>query len=46
MLPNIDDHGTHYVTNQKLSLEMLKEMCYSKDVIQKHNVDFKCIKYK
>jgi hypothetical protein len=34
MLPAIYDKGTHYVTNQKLTLEMLKEISNSEDVVQ------------
>jgi hypothetical protein len=34
MLPAIYDHGTHYVTNQRLSLEILKEICNSGDVLE------------
>lgn len=34
MSPAIYDEGTHYVTNQKLSLEMLKEISDSDDVIE------------
>lgn len=34
MAPAIFDNGTHYVTNQKLSLEMLKEISDSDDVIE------------
>ncbi|HEY9492915.1 MAG TPA: hypothetical protein VIP56_13085 [Nitrososphaeraceae archaeon] len=34
MLPAIYDHGTHYVTNQRLSLETIKEMCQSEDVLE------------
>jgi predicted NAD/FAD-dependent oxidoreductase len=34
MLPAIYDHGTHYVTNQRLSLETLAEMCQSEDVLE------------
>jgi hypothetical protein len=34
MLPAIYDHGTHYVTNQRLSLEILKEICNSEDVLE------------
>lgn len=32
MVPAIYDHGTHYATNQKLILEMLKEISDSEDV--------------
>jgi hypothetical protein len=34
MLPAIYDHGTHYVTNQKLTLEMHKEISNNEDVVQ------------
>ena len=34
MLPAIYDHGTHYVTNQRLTLEILKEICNSEDVLE------------
>lgn len=34
MLPAIYDHGTHYVTNQRLTLEVLKEICESHDVLE------------
>jgi hypothetical protein len=34
MLPAIYDHGTHYVTNQRLSLEALKEICESEEVLE------------
>jgi len=34
MLPAIYDNGTHYVTNQRLTLEILKEICASDDVIE------------
>ena len=34
MLPAIYDHGTHYVTNQRLSLETLAEMSQSEDVLE------------
>lgn len=33
MTPAIYDNGTHYVTNQKLTLEMLKEISDHNDVI-------------
>jgi len=33
MAPAIFDNGTHYVTNQKLTLEMLKEISDSPDVV-------------
>ncbi|HVX01605.1 MAG TPA: hypothetical protein VHA09_00465 [Nitrososphaera sp.] len=33
MSPEIYDNGTHYVTNQKLNLEILKEIADSDDVI-------------
>jgi hypothetical protein len=34
MAPAIFDNGTHYVTNQKLTLEMLKEISDSSDVLE------------
>ena len=34
MAPAIFDNGTHYVTNQKLSLEMLKEISDTEDVVE------------
>jgi hypothetical protein len=34
MLPAVYDKGTHYVTNQKLTLEMLKEISDCDDVVQ------------
>jgi hypothetical protein len=34
MMPAIYDHGTHFVTDQKLSLETLKEISDSDDVIE------------
>ncbi|WP_337861604.1 hypothetical protein [Nitrososphaera sp.] len=35
MAPAIFDNGTHYVTNQKLSPETLKEiLSYSDDVVE------------
>ena len=34
MLPAIYDNGTHYVTNQRLTLEILKEICSSQDVLE------------
>lgn len=34
MSPAIYDDGTHYVTNQKLTLDMLKEISDSEDVIE------------
>lgn len=34
MVAAIYDHGTHYVTNQKLTLEMLKEISNSEDVLE------------
>jgi hypothetical protein len=33
-LPTIYDKGTHYVTNQRLTLEALKEISDSDDVIE------------
>lgn len=32
MVPAVFDNGTHYVTNQQLSLDMLKEISDSEDV--------------
>src|ERR671931_125513 len=34
MIPAIYDDGTHYVTNKKLTLEMLKEISDSEDVLE------------
>jgi hypothetical protein len=34
MSPAIYDNGTHYVTNQKLTLEILKEISDSDDVLE------------
>jgi hypothetical protein len=34
MMPAIYDNGTHYVTNQKLTVEMLKEISDSEDVLE------------
>jgi hypothetical protein len=34
MMPAIYDHATHFVTNQKLTIEMLKEISDSDDVIE------------
>ena len=34
MVPAIYDKGTHYVTNQKLTLETLKEISESADVLE------------
>jgi hypothetical protein len=34
MMPAIYDHGTHFVTDQKLTLEMLKEISDSDDIIE------------
>jgi hypothetical protein len=34
MLPAVYDKGTHYVTNQKLALEMLKEISSNEDIVQ------------
>jgi hypothetical protein len=34
MLPAVYDKGTHYVTNQKLTLEMLKEISDCEDIVQ------------
>jgi hypothetical protein len=36
MAPAIFDNGTHYVTNQILTLEMLKEISDSEDVVEIH----------
>ena len=36
MMPAVFDHGTHYVTNQILTLEMLKEISDSDDVLEIH----------
>jgi hypothetical protein len=33
-LPAIYDHGTHYVTNQRLTLEALKEISDSENVLE------------
>lgn len=34
IMPAIYDNGTHYVTNQKLTLEMLEEISDSEDVME------------
>ena len=34
MIPAIYDNGTHYVTNHKLTLQMLKEISDSADVLE------------
>jgi hypothetical protein len=34
MVPAIYDNGTHYVTNQRLTLEMLKEISDCDDVLE------------
>ena len=34
MIPAIYDNGTHYVTNQKLTIDMLKEISDSTDVLE------------
>lgn len=34
IMPAIYDNGTHYVTNQKLTLEMLKEISDAEDVLE------------
>jgi hypothetical protein len=34
MVAAVYDHGTHYVTNQKLTLETLKEISNSEDVLE------------
>jgi hypothetical protein len=34
MVPSIYDKGTHYVTNQKLTLEILKEISDCEDVLE------------
>ena len=33
MAPTIYDHGTHYVTNHKLTLELLNELSEPEDVV-------------
>ena len=33
MAPNIYDHGTHYVTNHRLTLELLNELAEPEDVV-------------
>src|SRR5919108_4776798 len=33
-LPTVFDRGTHYVTNQRLTLEMLKEISDAEDVLE------------
>jgi hypothetical protein len=33
-LPAVYDNGTHYVTNQRLTLETLKEICDSEQVLE------------
>ncbi len=33
MVPSIHDNGTHYVVNQRLTLEFLKDLSNSEDVI-------------
>lgn len=37
-MPAIYDNDTHYVTNQKLTLEMLKEISDSEDVFEVVNI--------
>jgi hypothetical protein len=34
MAPSIHDHGTHYVTNHRLTLELLNELSEPDDVIE------------
>jgi hypothetical protein len=34
MIPAVYDKGTHYVTNQKLTLQILKEISDSDDVLE------------
>ena len=34
MVPSIYDHGTHYVTNQRLTLEILREISDCDDVLE------------
>ena len=34
MVPAIYDHGTHYVTNQRLTLEMLREISDCDEVLE------------
>lgn len=34
MIPAVYDNGTHYVTNQRLNLEMLKELSDSESVLE------------
>ena len=34
MVPAVYDNGTHYVTNQRLNLEMLKELSDSETVLE------------
>ena len=34
MIPAVYDKGTHYVTNQKLTLEILKEISDCEDVLE------------
>ncbi len=34
MVPSVYDKGTHYVTNQKLTLEILKEISDCEEVLQ------------
>ena len=36
MMPAVFDNGTHFVTNQILTLEMLKEISDSDDVLEVH----------
>ena len=33
MAPSIHDHGTHYVTNHRLTLELLNELAEPEDVV-------------
>ncbi|MDQ5843235.1 MAG: hypothetical protein M3286_07080 [Thermoproteota archaeon] len=34
MMPAIYDHGTHFVTEQKITLEILKEISDRDDVVE------------
>ena len=34
MIPAIYDNGTHYVANQRLSSEMLEQICKDEDVLE------------
>ena len=44
MVPSIYDHGTHYVTNQKLTLEILKEISDCEDVLEVAG-EYSCLLY-